>query len=146
MLPSLLIGKPLPFMPKFRDVICAVALRTFTGHYIGESMVKEICDDYYLITKALELVNFPIILPFTAAWYGKKIADLVLLEFAKCAAKSKIRMGAGGNVEYIMDAWVKNMNLQLRGGDRNVRYTPDMLDSMVYTRVVVKENLRYRTQ
>lgn len=102
-------GKPVPFMPEFRELMCAVSCRTFVGHYISDEAVKKIADDYYLITAALELVNFPIIIPFTKTWYGKKAADMVLAEFSKCAAKSKVRMAAGGEISCIMDGWVKQM-------------------------------------
>jgi len=102
-------GQPTPFMPHFRELMCAVSCRTFVGHYISEEAVKKIADDYYLITAALELVNFPIILPFTKTWYGKKASDMVLDEFSKCAAKSKVRMAAGGSVTCILDGWVKSM-------------------------------------
>jgi C-22 sterol desaturase len=209
-------GKPVPFMPEFREVMCAVSCRTFVGHYISDAAIKKIADDYYMITAALELVNFPFIIPFTKTWYGKKAADMVLAEFAKCAAKSKVRMSAGGEITCIMDGWVKSMidsakyrehqenglldsiekpspllrdftdyeisqtiftflfasqdatssactwlfqimaqrpdvldkireeNLRIRGGDRNQRLTMDTLESMTYTRAVVKELLRYR--
>lgn len=102
-------GKPVPFMPHFRELMCAVSCRTFVGHYMSEQAVKKIANDYYNITAALELVNFPIIIPFTKTWYGKKAADMVLDEFAKCAAKSKVRMAAGGSVTCIMDGWIKSM-------------------------------------
>ncbi|GAB7357717.1 hypothetical protein MBLNU459_g0380t1 [Dothideomycetes sp. NU459] len=210
-------GKPVPFMAEFRELMCAVSCRTFVGHYISDDAVKKISDDYYMITAALELVNFPFILPFTKTWYGKKAADMVLDEFAKCAAKSKVRMAAGGTITCILDGWVKAMmdseeyrqklatgvtvevsekptqvirtftdieismtlftflfasqdatssaatwlfqlmadrpeildkvreeNLRMRNGDRNVPYTMDMLENMNYTRAVVKETLRYR--
>lgn len=102
-------GKPIPWMPHFREVITAVSCRTFVGHYISDEAVKKIADDYYLITAALELVNFPIIIPFTKTWYGKKAADMVLAEFSKCAAKSRARMTAGGDITCIMDAWLKQI-------------------------------------
>lgn len=102
-------GKATPFMPHFRELMCAVSLRTFVGHYMSEEAVKKVADDYYLITAALELVNFPVILPFTKTWYGKRAADMVLDEFAKCAAKSKARMAAGGSTGCILDGWVKSM-------------------------------------
>lgn len=102
-------GKPMPFMQVFRELMCAVSCRTFVGHYMPESSMKKIAHDYYLITAALELVNFPWILPFSKSWYGKKAADIVLDEFAKCAAKSKVRMAAGGTPECIMDRWVQSM-------------------------------------
>jgi C-22 sterol desaturase len=142
---------------------------------------------------------------------------MVLEEFAKCAAKSKVRMAAGGEPNCILDCWVQSMqaseayrqkvasgvdvdpsekptqllrdfsdfeismtlltflfasqdatssactwlfqlmadrpeildklraeNLELRGGDRNVRLSIDILEKMTYTRAVVKEVLRYR--
>lgn len=102
-------GQPVAFMPAFRELMCAVSCRTFVGHYMDDAAVKKIADDYYLITAALELVNFPIILPYTKSWYGKKAADMVIDEFSKCAAKSKVRMAAGGSVECILDGWVLHM-------------------------------------
>lgn len=210
-------GKPVPFMAEFREVMCAVSCRTFVGHYISDEAVKKIADDYYLITAALELVNFPIIIPYTKTWYGKKAADMVLREFSICAAKSKVRMAAGGEITCIMDAWVKSMleskkwreaqeeglstegmekpspllrwfsdyeisqtvftflfasqdatssaatwlfqimaqrpdvldrvreeNLEVRNGDIHAEIDMDQLESLKYTRAVVKELLRYR--
>ncbi|GAM84568.1 hypothetical protein ANO11243_025640 [Dothideomycetidae sp. 11243] len=102
-------GKPEQFMVHFRELMCAVSCRTFVGHYMSDETVKRVADDYYLITAALELVNFPIIIPFTKTWYGKKAADMVLHEFSKCAAKSKVRVAAGGEPGCILDAWVKQM-------------------------------------
>ncbi|RMZ71921.1 cytochrome p450 61 [Pyrenophora seminiperda CCB06] len=102
-------GKHVPWMQQFRLMITALSCRTFVGHYCSDEAVKKIADDYYLITAALELVNFPVIIPFTKTWYGKKCADMVLEEFSKCAAKSKVRMAAGGKKECILDFWVDNM-------------------------------------
>lgn len=99
-------GQPIPFMSHFREMLCAVSCRTFVGYYMPDSAMKNIADDYYKITAALELVNFPFILPFTKPWYGKKAADMVLDEFAKCAAKSKVRIAAGGSPCCILDAWM----------------------------------------
>ena len=209
--------KGVPFMPFFRELMCAVSCRTFVGHYMSDNAIKKIADDYWMITAALELVNFPIIIPFTKTWYGKKAADMVLEEFAKCAAKSKARMAVGGEITCIMDAWVKSMiesakynekiakgiavkpeekpaalvrsfsdfeisqtvftflfasqdatssactwlfqvmadrpeildrvraeNLAARNGDKDVRFSMDLLENLPYTRAVVKELLRYR--
>ncbi|KKA27087.1 hypothetical protein TD95_001138 [Thielaviopsis punctulata] len=209
-------GKPEPFMPHFRELMCAVSLRTFVGYYISDEAIQKIADDYYLITAALELVNFPIILPYTKTWYGKKAADMVLAEFTKCAAKSKVRMSAGGEVTSILDGWVKSIidsnrwreaeangntenmekptpllrdfndyeiaqtiftflfasqdatssaatwlfqimaqrpdvldrvrqeNINVRNGDIHAPLSMDQLESLTYTRAVVRELLRYR--
>ena len=210
-------GNPTPFMSHFRELMCAVSCRTFVGHYMPDESMKKISDDYYRITAAMELVNFPVILPFSKAWYGKKAANMVLDEFSKCAAKSKVRMAAGGDVTCILDGWVKTMqdseryrqkvvkgeivgqsekpvtvlrefsdfeiamtlftflfasqdatssactwlfqlmadrpeildkvreeNLRMRDGNKNMPLSVSLLENMTYTRAVVKETLRYR--
>ena len=102
-------GKPIPYMHQFRELMCAVSCRTFVGHYMSDAAMKKIADDYFRITAALDLVNFPYILPFTRPWYGKKAADMVLDQFAQCAAKSKVRMAARGSITCIMDGWIKSI-------------------------------------
>lgn len=103
-------GAPLPFVYQLRELMCAVSCRTFVGHYMSREAVKKIADDYYQITAAMELVNFPIILPFTKPWYGKKASDKVIEAFANCAAKAKIRMRQkNAEPECVLDRWIVQM-------------------------------------
>lgn len=103
-------NKPLPWVVKLRELLTAISCRTFVGHYMSREGVKRIADEYYMITEALELVNFPFILPFTKTWYGKKAADKVLEAFANCAAKARVRMRQkGAEPECIMDRWLMQM-------------------------------------
>jgi C-22 sterol desaturase len=104
-------GKPMPHFTHFREINCALSCRTFVGHYISDDAVKKIADDYYCITAALELVNIPLSLyiPYSKVWLGKRAADGVLREFAKCAAASKINMAAGGEATCIIDRWILSM-------------------------------------
>jgi sterol 22-desaturase len=103
-------GKPRPFVYQLRELMCAVSCRTFVGHYMSREGVKKIADEFYQVTAAMELVNFPFILPFTKPWYGKKAADKILESFANCAAKAKVRMRQkGAEPECIMDRWVMQM-------------------------------------
>ena len=97
------------YMHLFREFMCAISLRTFCGTYITESQVKVISDNYFKITEAMELVNFPIILPFTKPWYGKQMADMTMEIFEKCAQMAKDNMAAGKEVTCTMDAWCKLM-------------------------------------
>lgn len=100
---------PVPFFNDFREIMCAVSLRTFCGEYITDDQVRKVADDYYLVTAALELVNFPIILPYTKTWYGKKTADMTMKIFEQCAAMAKEHIKAGGKPQCVMDAWVELM-------------------------------------
>lgn len=103
--------RPTAFMALFREINCALSCRTFFGDYISQDAVKQIADDYYLITAALELVNVPfsINIPFTKTWKGKQTADAVNAEFARCAAACKANMAAGATPTCIVDHWVLHM-------------------------------------
>ncbi|KAH7066291.1 sterol desaturase [Paraphoma chrysanthemicola] len=99
------------FMGMFREINCALSCRTFFGDYISHDAVKKIADDFYLVTAALELVNIPLSMyvPFTKPWLGKRTADAVQVEFAKCAAACKANMATGAMPTCIVDQWVLHM-------------------------------------
>lgn len=210
-------NKPMPFMALFREINCALSCRTFFGDYISQDAVKRIADGYYLATAALELVNVPfsIHIPFTKPWRGKRVADAIHAEFAKCAAACKERMATGAEPTCVVDHWVRHMfesnryrervaagetdaekpsnlireftnmeisetlftflfasqdasssattwlfqilaqrpevlnrlreeNLEARGGDAHKPFDLEMLESLTYTKAVIKELLRYR--
>jgi sterol 22-desaturase len=105
-------GRPLAFMTLFREINCALSCRAFFGDYISPTAIKKIADDFYLATAALELVNVPfsIYIPFTKPWRGKRTADAVHAEFARCAAACKRNMAReGAQPTCIVDHWVLNM-------------------------------------
>lgn len=102
--------EPQVFFHEMREILCALSLKAFCGDYITEDQVRKIADDYYLVTAALELVNFPIIIPFTKTWYGKKTADAAMKVFEQCAQMAKDHIAAGGKSICVMDAWVKLMH------------------------------------
>ncbi|KAJ4245030.1 C-22 sterol desaturase erg5b [Fusarium torreyae] len=105
------MGKPMAFMRHFREINCALSLRTFFGDYISQDAVEKIAEDFYQVTAALELVNVPfsVYIPFTKCWRGKRIADAVLAEFATCAAACKANMASGAEPKCIVDQWVHHM-------------------------------------
>jgi C-22 sterol desaturase len=100
---------PTIFFHEFREMMCGLSLKTFCGDYITDEQIKKVADDYYLVTAAMELVNFPIILPFTKTWYGRKTADMTMKIFAACSAQAKVYIANGGEPTCIMDAWIKVM-------------------------------------
>lgn len=98
---------PREFFPEFRELLCALSLRTFCGDYISDAQIKLIADNYFKITAALELVNFPIIIPYTKTWYGKQIADQTMNIFAECSAEAKRYINEkNGEPTCVMDEWI----------------------------------------
>lgn len=119
-------GNPIPFFPEFREYMCAISLRTFCGDYITEEQIKMIADNYYKVTAALELVNFPIIIPYTKTWYGKVIADKSMKIFEKCATMCKKEILNGKKPNCVMDAWVLSMyqsngEIKLNEGEEEIK-------------------------
>lgn len=95
------------FFPEFRELLCALSLRTFCGDFITDDQIKMVADNYYKVTAAMELVNFPIVIPYTKTWYGKKIADETMKIFEQCAAEAKVQINdKGQNPTCVMDEWI----------------------------------------
>ncbi|GMM40006.1 hypothetical protein FOG51_04031 [Hanseniaspora uvarum] len=99
--------KPQVFFHEMREIMCALSLKAFCGEYITEDQIRKVADDYYLVTAALELVNFPIIIPYTKTWYGKRVADMTMKIFEGCAQMAKDHIAAGGESVCVLDAWCK---------------------------------------
>lgn len=98
---------PREFFPEFREFLCALSLKTFCGEFITDEQIANIADDYYKITSALELVNFPIIIPYTKTWYGKKIAHETMCLFEECAGMAKKKINEeNGQPNSIMEEWI----------------------------------------
>ncbi|KDN53595.1 putative ERG5-C-22 sterol desaturase [Tilletiaria anomala UBC 951] len=100
---------PQPYMMQFRDLNMETSLRVFCGNYISPEGAKQISDNYWLITVALELVNFPFALPGTKVYNAIKARKTTMRWFEHTARESKKRMAEGGEVMCLTDAWVKAM-------------------------------------
>lgn len=128
-------GRPKEFMSLFREINCALSCRTFFGDYISQDSVKKIADDYYLATAALELVNIPLSLyiPFTKPWLGKRVADAIHREFAKCASICKANMARGAEPTCLVDHWVlhmmesENYRSRVASGEENLEKPKNMI-------------------
>jgi len=95
------------------------SLRVFCGDYIPDEGAKQISDSYWLITVALELVNFPFALPGTKVYKAIQARKLTMKWFEHTARESKKRMAAGEEVTCLTDAWIKAM-IDAREGAGNV--------------------------
>ncbi|WFC97627.1 sterol 22-desaturase [Malassezia yamatoensis] len=101
--------EPKPFMLPFRNLNMETSLRVFCGDYISEKGAQEISDHYWLITVALELVNFPFAFPGTKVYKAIQARKMAMRWFEHTAAQSKKRMAAGEEVTCLTDAWVRGM-------------------------------------
>lgn len=100
---------PVPYMSHFRDFNVGVSCRTFFGYWIKDSQIQQISKDYWYITAAMELVNFPLVLPYTKVWYGIQARKVVIKAFEQATAESRKAMEAGGEPDCMVDSWIKAM-------------------------------------
>ncbi|KAF9510802.1 hypothetical protein BS47DRAFT_1331527 [Hydnum rufescens UP504] len=119
-------------MTKVRDFNMETSLRVFCGPHIPASAVREIAAKYWQITKALELVNFPLALPGTKV-YGAIQARKVAMRWLEDAArKSKIAMQEGRDVECLLDAWVmENMTVNDSNGKNKRNFSDHEMAQVV---------------
>lgn len=111
-------GASTPIMAPVRSLNMETSLRVFCGNYIPEDAAKAIEEQYWLITVALELVNFPLALPGTKVYNAIQARKNAMKWFEHAAAESKKRMAAGEEVTCLTDAWVKAM-VDARQGHAN---------------------------
>ncbi|OLL26386.1 Cytochrome P450 61 [Neolecta irregularis DAH-3] len=105
----------LPFATHFRDVNVATSLRTFCGSYITDEAIDRISENYWKITVALELVNIPIVLPYSKVWYAIQARKEVCKRFEQAAQLSRSKMGKGEEPSCMMDRWIKDMIASQKG-------------------------------
>ncbi|WWD21091.1 hypothetical protein CI109_105572 [Kwoniella shandongensis] len=109
---------PTEYMMKMRDLNMETSLSVFMGPYVTEAQKQEINDKYWLITVALELVNFPFAIPGTKVYNAVKARKLVMKYLEAASAASKVKMANPENEpECLLDAWTRAMQSARQGKD-----------------------------
>ncbi|KAK4699635.1 hypothetical protein P7C70_g6625, partial [Phenoliferia sp. Uapishka_3] len=98
-----------PYQMIFRDLNMETSLRVFCGNYVRDENVQEISDKYWLITRALELVNFPFAFPGTKVWSACRARSQTVGYLIDAAAESKKQMAAGKEPDCLLDEWVSEI-------------------------------------
>jgi len=96
-------------MMEARALNMETSLRVFCGDYVPQHAIKEIGDNYWLITKALELVNFPLALPGTKIYKACIARDVAMKWLTLAANKCKANMAAGAEPHCLLDEWVQTI-------------------------------------
>lgn len=86
------------------------SLSVFIGPYVTATQKQEINDRYWLITVALELVNFPFAFPGTKIYNACKARAHVMRYLTAASAASKAKMAQpGAQSECLIDEWTQAM-------------------------------------
>jgi C-22 sterol desaturase len=102
---------PQPYMFKMRDLNMDTSLSVFLGNYLTTSQRQEINDKYWLITVALELVNFPFAWPGTKVYNAIQARKLVMRYLEAASAASKVRMADPlAEPDCMLDEWTRAMH------------------------------------
>ncbi|KAF8588441.1 cytochrome P450 [Ramaria rubella] len=101
--------EPLSFMMRARDLNMRTSLRVFCGPHIPENAIQEVSDKYWYITRALELVNFPLALPGTKVYKAIQARKIAMKWLENAARLSKIAMREGQEPSCLLDQWVMEL-------------------------------------
>lgn len=99
-----------PIMFTARDMNMDTSLRVFCGNHIPDEATRVISDNYWLITRALELVNFPLAIPGTKVYKAIQARKIAFKWLELAAKNSKISMAQGNEPECMLDAWVQQLH------------------------------------
>lgn len=96
-------------MKTARELNMHTSLRVFCGNHIPEQGAIEISQQYWDITRALELVNFPLALPGTKVYKAIQARKVAFKWLEMAAAKSKIAIAEGAEPDCMLEQWVKEL-------------------------------------
>lgn len=112
-------GKAINFMIPARDLNMRTSLKVFCGPHIPDNAVQEIQDNYWLITSALELVNFPLAFPGTKVYKAIQARKVAVKWLSNAARLSKISMAEGNEPTCLLDRWVMELDKpELKGNQK----------------------------
>ncbi|KAI8050151.1 cytochrome P450 [Gilbertella persicaria] len=93
----------------FRELNMISSLRVFLGDFMPEHVAKKCSEEYFNITAALELVNFPIPLPGTKVYKAIKSREYIYNAFIESVKDARIRINDHGPVTCMLDNWLVAM-------------------------------------
>ena len=102
--------KATEIMMTARALNMETSLKVFCGNHLPDEATQEISDNYWAITLALELVNFPIPLPGTKVYRAIQCRKLALKWLCLAANRSKKAIAAGAEPECMLDQWVYDLS------------------------------------
>ena len=105
-------------MMTVRDLNMETSLRVFCGSHLPDEAPREICDKYWDITVALELVNFPFAIPGTKVYRAIQARKVALAWLELAAHRSKEAMAQGKESSCMLDEWVTLLNDPAYNGRR----------------------------
>lgn len=99
-------GKTRKYQWDFRELNMQSSLRVFLGDFMPESVAKKCSVEYFNITAALELVNFPIPLPGTKVYKAIKSREFIYDAFVESIKDARVRIINGGESACLLDNWL----------------------------------------
>lgn len=92
-------------MMAFRDMNMENSVITFCGNHISPEGLKEINDKYWLITRALDLVNFPLAIPGTRIYDAVQARKAAMKHLQAAVRSAKDNMVKGEEPACLLDRW-----------------------------------------
>lgn len=100
---------PKSIMMTVRNLNMDTSLRVFCGPHITDEAADQISREYWDITLALELVNFPLAIPGTKVYRACQARKRALAHLENAARLSKESVAAGNEPECMLEQWIHDL-------------------------------------
>jgi sterol 22-desaturase len=97
-------------MMTVRHLNMDTSLRVFCGAHITDEAANQISREYWDITVALELVNFPLAIPGTKVYKAIQARKRALAYLENAARLSKESVAAGNEPECMLEQWIADIS------------------------------------
>lgn len=121
-------GKVEPYQLRFREINMEASLRVFLGDFMSDEVAKTISQEYFNITAALELVNFPIPLPGTKVYKAIQSRKYIVKHFIESIKDGRRRLDKNEEPKSMMDAWLRAMKEDEIEAEKNGKPAPRKFD------------------
>ena len=97
--------------PRIYDLNTTTSMSVFVGPYLTPELLRQLQDDYTALTTGI--LGFPLYMPGTKVWKGKKAADRIISELTTVAGQAKKRIMGGAEPACLVDFWMVNLVKQI---------------------------------
>ena len=97
--------------PRIYDLNTTTSMSVFVGPYLTPELLRQLQDDYTALTAGI--LGFPLNVPGTKVWKGKKAVDRIIAELTVVAGQAKKRIMGGAEPACLVDFWMVNLVKQI---------------------------------
>jgi len=121
--------------PRIYDLNTTTSMSVFVGPYLTPELLRQLQDDYTALT--VGILGFPLYVPGTKVWKGKKAVDRIITELTVVAGQAKRRIAGGAEPACLVDYWMVNLVKQIAQAEASGSPAPAHSSDLEVAKVIL---------